>query len=260
MGGILLKLILLTPAAGKRLIGKAVAKMICASEAIRTGMVIVVAGTTNAYVAEELLSRIGLSEEFPSRHFFRGITTANHKDTDEAGRLKDDSAFYGDVVIDKGRYVSGKTIEDFIDRVGSGDVIVKGANFVNRSAGTAGILIGHPQGGTIMKAMPAVIGRRARLILPIGLEKRVCENIHEVAGLMNASGASGFRMMPVSGEIITEIEAMKILYGINTRLVAAGGVSGAEGAIWLATEGESEISDEVRNALDEISREKPFIS
>ncbi|MBN1892523.1 MAG: hypothetical protein JW780_07050 [Clostridiales bacterium] len=252
--------ILLTPTAGKRLIGKATAKLLMESQAIRKGTVAVIAGTTNAYVAEEVLSLLGQAEGFSRRRFFRGITTANRKDTDEAGRLKGDREFFGDVIIKNGVYTPGQTIEDAIDEIGAGDIIVKGANCLNCTTGQAGILIGHPQGGTIMKILPAIVGRRTRLILPVGLEKRVDGDINEISKIMNASDSSGYRLMPVAGEIITEIEAVRILYGLNSRLVAAGGVAGAEGAIWLAIDGDSRITDPIGKELKAISSEPSFSS
>lgn len=250
--------ILLTPAAGKRLIGRATAKRIFESPAIRDGKVAVIAGTTNAYVAEELLQMLGQAESFSRRRFFRGITMGNQRDTDEAGRLAGDREFFGDVIIEKGRFTPGQTIDDVVAGFGAGDIIVKGANCVNRSAGQAGVLIGHPQGGTIMKILPAVIGRRVRLMLPVGLEKRVDDDINRITELLNAPDSGGYRIMPVTGEIITEIEAIKILYGLDARLVAAGGVAGAEGAIWLAIEGSDKRSDSAGTELRTLNSEPPF--
>ncbi|MDD4095989.1 MAG: hypothetical protein PHP22_07090 [Oscillospiraceae bacterium] len=250
--------ILLTPAAGKRLIGRATATRIFESPAIRDGKVAVIAGTTNAYVAEELLQMLGQAESFSRRRFFRGITMGKQRETDEAGRLAGDREFFGDVIIEKGRFTPGQTIDDVVAGFGAGDIIVKGANCVNRSAGQAGVLIGHPQGGTIMKILPAVIGRRVRLMLPVGLEKRVDDDINRITELLNAPDSGGYRIMPVTGEIITEIEAIKILYGLDARLVAAGGVAGAEGAIWLAIEGSDKLSDSAGTELRTLNSEPPF--
>jgi len=43
--------------------------------------------------------------------------------------------------------------------------------------------------------------------------------------------------LPVPGEIFTEIDAIALLTGASTSLVAAGGVSGAEGSVWLIVSG-----------------------
>ena len=63
----------LTPAAGKRLIAKALVAHPMVAEALRSGRLVIVAGTTNGYVAEEILAHIGQAVGFVRRHFFRGI-------------------------------------------------------------------------------------------------------------------------------------------------------------------------------------------
>ena len=62
----------LTPAAGKRLIAKALAEHPTVKRALRDGCLVIVAGTTNGYVAEEILSQLGQAVGFSRRHFFRG--------------------------------------------------------------------------------------------------------------------------------------------------------------------------------------------
>jgi hypothetical protein len=75
------------------------------------------------------------------------------------------------------------------------------------------------------------------LILPVGLEKRVCGNLDELAATMNEPGTQGPRLLPVLGEIFTELDAIALLTGAQANLVAAGGVCGAEGSVWLAVSG-----------------------
>jgi len=84
-----------------------------------------------------------------------------------------ESKFPGDVVIIKGVYRKGKTIFDVVDELREGDVILKGANAVNLIQRRAAILIGAPNAGTIGASLPAIVGRRVKLIVPVGLEKRV---------------------------------------------------------------------------------------
>ena len=52
-----LKQFLITPAAGKRLIARAVAEHPLVVRALKSGTVAIIAGTTNGYIAEEVLSR-----------------------------------------------------------------------------------------------------------------------------------------------------------------------------------------------------------
>ena len=88
--------------------------------------------------------------------------------------------------------------------------------------------------------MSAVIGRRVRLIMPVGLEKRVLEDMDDLAAWANASDASGPRLFVAPGEVFTEIEAINVLTGAEAALLAAGGVYGAEGADWLGVRGTKE--------------------
>ncbi|MBN1943987.1 MAG: hypothetical protein JW849_11900 [Phycisphaerae bacterium] len=233
-----MKTFVLTPAMGKRLIGKAVAAHPAVRSACKNGTVVVIAGTTNGYAAEEILAALGQAEGFSRGRFFRGATLPPSSPTTAAGRLPDESTFPGDVVIRDGRWEKGKTVFDVIEGLIEGDVILKGANAVNLESRLAGILIGHPQAGTIGAALQAVVGRRVRLILPVGLEKRVSCDLAEVAGRLNSPGAHGPRLLPVAGEILTELQAVEHLTGAKAELVSAGGVGGAEGAIWLGVGGE----------------------
>jgi hypothetical protein len=92
----------LTPAAGKRLIAKGVAAHPWVTEVLRTGRLVIVAGTTNGYVAEEILGNLGQAVGFDKRHFFRGLTLAPAQIAAMAGQPADGGKFPGDVVIDKG--------------------------------------------------------------------------------------------------------------------------------------------------------------
>jgi hypothetical protein len=43
--------------------------------------------------------------------------------------------------------------------------------------------------------------------------------------------------LPVAGEIFTELDAIALLTDASAELVAAGGVCGAEGSVWLVVSG-----------------------
>ena len=109
-----------------------------------------------------------------------------------------------------------------------------------------------------MAALQAVVGRRVRLILPVGLEKRVPGDLDRLAAKLNVPGASGSRLLPVGGEIVTEIEAIALLSGASAELIAAGGVGGAEGSVWLAVSGTPEQEQAAENILKSIVSEPAF--
>jgi hypothetical protein len=209
-------------------------------------------------VAEEILNSIGQAEGFSRRRFFRGIVLPPWYKTTEDGRLADQSGFPGDVVVVKGVWQKGKTIFDVTDDLSEGDVMLKGANALDLARRQAGVLIGHPKGGTILAALQATVGRRVSLILPVGLEKRVPGDLNELARKLNAPGASGPRLLPVPGEVFTEIDAIRLLTGTDAELVAAGGVCGAEGSVWLALQGSPSQEEAAKKLLKKASEETGF--
>ena len=68
-------------------------------------------------------------------------------------------------------------------------------------------------------------------------------------------GSSGFRLLPVPGEVFTEIEAIRLLTGAEAEMLAAGGVGGAEGAVWLALRGSEEQLAKAAELIKEVSGE-----
>ena len=103
-----------------------------------------------------------------------------------------------------------------------------------------------------------MIGRRVKLILPVGLEKRIYENLDELAAKMNEPGKQGPRLWPVPGEIFTELDAIAMLTGASAQLVAAGGVCGAEGSIWLAVSGKPAQEKAAEDLIKSVVNEPAF--
>ena len=254
----ILKQFFITPAAGKRLIGKAMSIHPLIKNVLDNGTLVITAGTTNGYVAEEILQSIGIAESFSKRRFFRGITLPHSKPTTKTGRLPDESEFKGDVIIVKGKLKQNLTIFDVVDELKEGDVILKGANALDLVRKRAAILIGDPKAGTIGVALQAVVGRRVRLILPVGLEKRVTEDLDSLSLKLNAPESQGPRLLPVPGQVFTEIDAISLLTGAVTEVVAGGGICGAEGGIWFAVNGEPEQVEAAAIILKAVRTESLF--
>jgi hypothetical protein len=55
------------------------------------------------------------------------------------------------------------------------------------------------------------------LILPVGMEKRLCEDVITLAKDTLTPAASGLRLYPVAGEIFTELDALTLLTGVEAR-------------------------------------------
>ncbi len=253
-----MKQCIVTPSAGKRLIAKALATHAAVSDALKKGTVVIVAGTTNGYVVEEIFKVLSIPASFSRKRFFRGITLPPGSGVTSEGRLADEGGFPGDVVITKREWRKGKTIVDVIDELKEGDVILKGANAVDLQRKQAALLVGHPKAGTIAVALQAVLGRRVRLIIPVGLEKRVNNNLFCLAQKVNMPGADGCRLFPMPGQVFTEIEAVQLLTGATAELIAAGGVCGAEGSCWLIISGTKEQEKAAEKILASVASEPAF--
>jgi hypothetical protein len=234
---------------GKRLIGVAMAQHPTIQKVLSKGILVIIAGTTNGYVAEEILRSSGGAEGFSRKGFRRGMTIA-------PGTKLGKTDFPGDVVIADGEWRPGQTIFDVVDSLETGDVVLKGANAFD-AKGHAAVQIGHPQGGTILAALAAVVGRRVQLMVPVGLEKRVFEDVNLLAGRCNAPDAEGPRLLPIPGSIFTELDAISLMTGAEAHLIAAGGIYGAEGAAWLGVTGPQEQIEAAADLIKSVSNELP---
>jgi hypothetical protein len=244
-----MKQLCITTPMGKRLIAKGIAFHSDVQRVLERGTLVIIAGTTNGYVAEEILTALGQAEGFSRRGFRRGMQMPPGTEAPEI-------EFPGDVIISNGIWHKGKTVTDAVGQLQEGDVVLKGANAFD-SRGQAAVQIGSTIGGTIIATMPAVIGRRVRLIIPVGLEKRVSEDVYALARRVNAPGTDGPRLFPMPGQIFTELDAIKLLTGAQAHLIAAGGVYGAEGAVWLGITGSDEQIRTAAELIQSIADEPP---
>jgi hypothetical protein len=247
-----MKQYLLTTAAGKRLIAKGMAAHLAVMAAARQGRLVIVAGTTNGYVAEEVLGALGQAEGFSRAGYRRGLTVA-------PGAKALGAEFPGDVVIQKGVWQRGQTIYDAVASLRAGDVVLKGANAYD-DQGMPAVQIGHTEGGTILEALRALIGRRVQLIVPVGLEKRVPGSLHALALKVNAPDCSGPRLIPFPGAIYTELDALRQLTGAEAVLLAAGGILGAEGSAWLGVEGDPAQMEAAEALIRSVAHEPPCVA
>jgi len=240
--------IVFTVAQSKRLIARAVATMPEVKRALASGLVAIGRGTTNAYVAEEVLQR-----ELPKGEYVAGRTLPPGTPDAWFGSMK-----YPDIVLRNGQPVDGLAVLDAVREMKAGDVFIKGGNALNYDQQVVGILVGHPLGGTI-SAYGALISRKVNLIIPIGLEKLVFEDINDLSRASREGddhpAAPVTSLFPMTGTIVTEIEALGLLCGVDARLLSAGGVAGAEGAVWLLLEGEKEQLDAALALHNELKAE-----
>ncbi len=249
---VLQKSYVLTVAESKRLIARGVARWQVLNDALQDGIVAIAKGTTNGYVAEEITG-----ESINKHHYCTGTTSPPGREAEVEVANKLD-----DVVLREGRLWDGVSATEAVEEMGAGDVFIKGANALNYDRGQAGILIGHPTGGTIGAAIGTIIARRARLLIPVGLEKSIPGDLYETGNNMNwpAENGSGPALWPVDGEVFTELEALQILAGVEARPIAAGGILGAEGSVRISVWGSEAEVDGAERIISDVRGEPSFES
>ena len=244
--------VVLTVSEGKRLIAKAVAKMPIVRKALRKGMVIICKGTTNTYIAEEIL-------ESPVVH---GSYVLGRIYPWQNGKKLPAVSPVNEIILINGVRQPDMSLEDAVSRLGPGDVVIKGANLLDYKNNLAGVCIGSPTSGTAGTVIPYVIARRAHLVIPIGLEKLVAGNLADIAATINAPTEqlnSVPAMYVITGHIVTEIDAIKQLADVNVCETACGGIGGQEGGRWFAVEGKKEQVQKMLKIVEQVHGEPPFV-
>ncbi len=237
--------IILTPSESKRLIAKGVVNLPSIQNALKNHTIILAGGTTNGFLVEELL---GETVDKKSAYSIGIISEGKTGLSNEETRITP-------YVITKGkpreRDFHWKT---YLNQMETGDVFIKGGNAVDHT-GLAAILASNDMGGTIGAAWGPIIQRGIEFVVPIGLEKLV-PDVREAVEFMASHSidkAIGDKvgLMPILGAtVVTEITALKILYNVEAKCIASGGINGSEGSIVLVIHGEEE---NVKKAFDEIS-------
>ena len=226
----------LTPAEGKRLIAKAVANMENVQYAYKNGTLIIATSTTTAYIVEELTGK-----QIPDK----GMFTAGVVTKEGAGITTADGR-YDHYVYAQGELKECSTpqLVPYLASMGPDDVFIKGANAID-PFGSAGILMHGSGGGTIGTALGHILRNGIQYIIPVGLEKTVPISLTDASMRLGANTidkAMGWPcgMMVVQGQVITEMEAFKLLFGVDAIPVAAGGIDGGEGCRVFLVEGGTE--------------------
>ena len=230
--------VVLTVSESKRLIAKGVAKLDFIRERMGKGIIVLTTGSTNAYVYEDLTG-----QSIDKRAYLSGVVTP------AKGGLSARVKTLPDLVLVDGQPDPDLDRFSALKRMEAGDVYIKGANALNYGVGVAGVTVGQSNGGTVGGAMGTIIGKKLRLLIPIGLEKEVPFDIQMAAArVANYDETLGkvSSLWPIQGLVFTEIEALEVLCEVEAIPVGAGGIAGAEGAVHLLLVGTSE---EVKEAV-----------
>lgn len=244
-------MIVLTPYESRRLIAKAVSALPSVQSAKERGWVVVATGSSTGYVAEEITGQPMIKENFISGHITEGETWSTPDNPD----------YIFPVVLHKGERKMMK-FEEALSQYGADDVFIKGANAVDPQF-FAAIMMASSVGGTIGAALGTLQARGSQLIIPVGLEKLIPSVPEAVkhTGIHSYSWVTGTAvgMMPViNATVVTEIQALYTLCGVEVWHVGSGGIAGSEGAVTLVAEGTAAQIAQARKVIEAVKGEVPL--
>ena len=196
-----------TPALSKGLIAKGVAVLPQVRKAFENGKVVISTGSTTSHIYREFLGK------WPDGPLACGMVTG--KGLCVGSGMTDFLGAHGHAkywYFEKGTPVQTEDLDEVLAGCTAQDVFMKGANALD-AMGQAGVLLGMENGGTMGKAIGHVMAKGIHFVIPVGLEKTVIGSVADDAvemGIHRLDYCSGMPvgLMPLSGEVITELEAM----------------------------------------------------
>jgi hypothetical protein len=237
----------LTSSESKRLIGKSVSQHPKVKKALNKGIIAIGLGSTNAFVIEEILKK-----KMEKERYVAGFV-------DEKGPcVVPASERLPEVVLKNGKIVKEKPCE-IVKSMKAEDVFIKGANALDFD-GIAGVMMASETGGTVAEVLGIIKARGINLIMPVGLEKLIPFSINDVsnaAGIFETDYSIGIPVgiMPMAGEVVTEIEALESL-GVSAIAIGSGGLGDGEASKVFQIEGEKKQVQRVIDVVRKIKGEK----
>ncbi len=250
----------LTTSESKRLIAKGIAQLPEVRKAYAQGIVGLPLCTSNVYVYEELSGKkMEGSEGYCCGYIFeKGFCAVNF------------SKLLPEVVFVKGNEehlnFPAENLKLYVDKMTHEDVIIKSGNLLDINK-KAAVLAGEPNGGEFGAIMPYILSKGIRLIVPMTINKTAPVDLDEVISEMGMEKISldmshgmvcGMLPMPAA-KVITEIEALKLLTGVDALPVAMGGVGSGEGCVTLLLSGEDNWVKAAWDLVSSIKGETRFL-
>ena len=224
--------ITLTSAAAKRIIAKGIKVHFKVQEVRKRGKIVLKGGTTTSAISEELCGKPMM---------MAGMITPK-------GTLT--SQFRSEVGLSHALMLQGNKIilletreawEKEALELTPDDLVITSANAFD-AYGQAVLMAGTYAGGRALPSFHTLLLEGIPFLIAAGLEKLVPGNLWDVISLagrkkVDFSYGMSVGLMPVFGEIFTEVEALETLAKVKAYVIGKGGIHGAEGSTTLLIEG-----------------------
>jgi len=239
----------LIPAESRRLIAKAVIEMEEIRISKERAYIILNGGTTNGYIAQELLG----ARDLEPQKFTAGTNTHRLLCVTDA-----DKRTPFPIILYKGEK-SEKTLPEALKDFHIETVLIKGANAIDPDGNVAVISSGF-DGGTMGVTLGTAVSQGLSYLVPVGLEKLV-PSVEEACRWTGAKtidytiGADFGMFLIPNAKVVTEIEALKILADVEAKHVASGGVGESAGSVVLVIKGEEEKVKKAVSIVESIKGE-----
>jgi len=228
----------LTVNSGKWVIARAIAENQDIKNAVSQKNILLFGGTTVSAIAELL---IGKPLRISGRISPRGTVSAYKKINEKPHTLLIHKGICYDFEKNPSR------VTKILNTFGSDDFVITGANAFDRN-GVAAIMAGSYGLGSRKELLAPIHTEGGNIIIAVGLEKLIPGSIIDSIGnsghnIPSWSMGAAIGLVPIIGQLFTEIEAIYNLTGYKPVIVGRGGINGAEGSTTFILKGEKKKLD-----------------
>lgn len=241
----------LTVEEGKELIAYGILKHPVLLNSIEKGKVVFKGGTTVSKITEKLLNiPLRISGRITARGTVSSLKALNSPHS---------------ILLHDGKWRNiDDTITDEMHGFSANDLIICGANAFDYK-GRAALMAGSPGGGNVGKSMSTWYSEGASVIIPVGIEKMIPGDLDEIIKRSSRTGKSlswgmAVGLIPIYGELFTEVKAIKMLADVDCFVIGAGGLSEAQGSTTLEIWGQTDELEKVINVLKDVKSRVSSIS
>lgn len=211
----------LTVEEGKEIIALGILKSPVFMNSFKNGKIVFKGGTTVSKITEKLL---GVSLRICGRITSRGTVSS----------LKALESPHSILFCDGNWKNIDETIVKDVQGLTKNDLILCGANAFDYK-GRAALMAGSPGGGNVGQSLSSWYSEGASVIIPVGIEKMIPGDLDEIINKSSRTGkylswGMAVGLLPLYGEVYTEIKAIKNLADVDCFAIGAGGLAESQGS------------------------------